>query len=166
MSFAALSPRKCFLADDEAGRRVVLKLLDPDCLLDDELHPSIFDRLSRVRELAQNGVASLYGVERDRDLVFMVWQFVDATPFIDHVANDNLSERDFLSLMRELALAIEAMHARGIVHGEIHGGNVLVDRDGKVRLIDISPLLYHDPAVDERALVLLLRQGASARPAE
>ncbi|HTL29144.1 MAG TPA: lipopolysaccharide core heptose(II) kinase RfaY [Tepidisphaeraceae bacterium] len=159
----ALSPQKSFLAEDEAGRRVVLKLLDPDCILDGELHPSIHDRLSRVRELAQNNVANLYGVERDLDVVFMVWEFVDAVPFVEYASSADLSDRDLLALMRELALAVESMHARGIVHGAIHDGNVLVDREGKIRLIDVSPLLYHDPGVDERAVIELLREASRAR---
>jgi serine/threonine protein kinase len=159
----SLARQKSFVAEDEARRRVVLKLLDPDCLLDQQLHPSIHDRLARVRELAQANVANLYGVERDLDVVFMVWEFVDATPFVEYASSPDLSDADLIKLMRELALAIESLHARGIVHGAIHDGNVFVDADGKIRLTDISPLLYHDPAVDERAVIELLREAARAR---
>jgi serine/threonine protein kinase len=159
----SLARQKSFVADDEAGRRVVLKLLDPDCLLDEQLHPSIHDRLARVRELAQANVANLYGVERDLDVVYMVWEYVDAVSFVEYASSPDLSDADLIKLMRELALAIESLHARGIVHGAIHDGNVFVDSDGKIRLSDISPLLYHDPAVDERAVIELLRDAARAR---
>jgi serine/threonine protein kinase len=159
----SLARQKSFVAEDEARRRVVLKLLDPDCLLDHELHPSIHDRLSRVRELAQANVANLYSVERDLDVVFMVWEYVDAAPFVEYASSPDLSDADLIKLMRELALAIESLHARGIVHGAIHDGNVFVDSDGKIRLTDISPLLYHDPAVDERAVIELMRDAARAR---
>lgn len=159
----ALARQKSFVAEDEAGRRVVIKLLDPDCLLDNQLHPSIHDRLSRVRELAQASVANLYGVERDLDLVFMVWEYVDATSFVEYASSPDVSDADLIKLMRELALAVESLHARGIVHGAIHDGNVFVDSDGKIHLTDISPLLYHDPAVDERAVIELMREAARAR---
>jgi serine/threonine protein kinase len=159
----SLARHKSFVADDETGRRVVLKLLDPDCLLDNQLHPSIHDRLARVRELAQANVANLYGVERDLDLVFMVWEYVDATSFVQYASSPQLTDDELIKLMRELALAIESLHARGIVHGAIHDGNVFVDSDGKIRLTDISPLLYHDPAIDERAVIELLREAARAR---
>jgi serine/threonine protein kinase len=159
----SLARQKSFVAEDEAGRRVVLKLLDPDCLLDDQLHPSIHDRLSRVRELAQADVANLYGVERDLDVVFMVWEYVDAVSFVEFASSPDLKNADLIKLMRELALAIESLHARGIVHGAIHDGNVFVDSDGKIRLTDISPLLYHDPAIDEQAVIELLREAARAR---
>src|SRR5687768_5806805 len=54
-----------YLAAGPGGRGVVLKPLDRDCLLKNGLHPSIRERLARVRELALAGVANLYGVERD-----------------------------------------------------------------------------------------------------
>src|SRR3982751_1045875 len=54
-----------FEAKGPGGRSVVLKPLDRDCLLPSGLHPSIKERLARVRELALGSVANLYGVERE-----------------------------------------------------------------------------------------------------
>ncbi|HEY7088314.1 MAG TPA: hypothetical protein VH518_09515, partial [Tepidisphaeraceae bacterium] len=53
------------------------KRLDDDCLLDRQLHPSISERLNRVRELPLTDVANLHGVEVDRDGVWLVWQFIE-----------------------------------------------------------------------------------------
>src|SRR4051812_33049220 len=47
-----------FLAHDSSRRKVVLKLLPPDCLLEGQLNPSIADRLRRVREIAMTDVAN------------------------------------------------------------------------------------------------------------
>ena len=55
-----------FLAEGEGGRLVVLKRVDDDCMLGKGLHPSIVDRLGRVREVAHPGVANLIGVEKGR----------------------------------------------------------------------------------------------------
>src|SRR6476661_407038 len=65
------------LASESNGRRVVLKMLEPDCLLKGQLHPMIKDRLGRVRELAHLGVANLQGAERDGERAFLVWEFVE-----------------------------------------------------------------------------------------
>src|SRR6266571_2713082 len=66
-----------FLACESNGRRVVLKMLEGDCLLKGQLHPMIKDRLGRVRELAHLGVANLHGVERDGERAFLVWEYVE-----------------------------------------------------------------------------------------
>ncbi|HEX8523100.1 MAG TPA: hypothetical protein VF669_12655, partial [Tepidisphaeraceae bacterium] len=56
-----------FLAEDlrGAGKLVVLKMLEEDCLLEGQLHPSIRLRLGRISEMAAKHVANLHGVERD-----------------------------------------------------------------------------------------------------
>src|SRR5436309_2586267 len=74
---------------DAAGRAIVLKRLDRDCLLKGQLHPNIKDRLARVRELALTGVATLYGVERDTGSgeAYLVWQFVEGTPLEEYLAD-------------------------------------------------------------------------------
>src|ERR1051325_7232742 len=66
-----------FLATECSGRRVVLKMLEADCLLKGQLHPMIYDRLARVRELAHLGVANLHGAERYGEAAFVVWEFVE-----------------------------------------------------------------------------------------
>jgi hypothetical protein len=45
---------------------------------------------------------------------------------------------------REVILAVEALHAAGIVHGAVHERNVIVDPHGQVRLTHVSPLLHSD----------------------
>jgi serine/threonine protein kinase len=139
------------LAVDDSGRQVVLKVLDQDCLLKGRLHPNIRDRLERVRELAHPAVAHLHGVERLEGKSYLVWEFVEGRTFEEYAASAaDAGNLDILK--REIALAVRVLHATGIVHGAIHGRNIIIDRVGKVRLTHISPLLYDDPASDEREL--------------
>src|SRR5688572_11634240 len=62
---------KACLADAGNGRKVVLKVLEADCLLKGQLHPSIKERLARVRELAHLQVSNLHGVEREGDTAYL-----------------------------------------------------------------------------------------------
>lgn len=140
------------------GRRVVLKKLDDDCLLDGQLHPSIKLRLERVRELPVPAVANLLGVERDRaDVAHLVWEHVAGTPLAD------LRSTNWLTLSREVVLAVQSLHAAGIVHGAIHGGNVIVDDAGQVRLTHVSPLLYTDVDHDAADVCAMLDALVSER---
>ncbi|HYO54474.1 class IV lanthionine synthetase LanL [Archangium sp.] len=50
-----------------------------------------------------------------------------------------------LSWSRQLAAALEALHARGLVHGDLNSKNVLVTHEGRLRLIDLE--LAHGPSV-------------------
>jgi hypothetical protein len=124
-----------------AAASVVRKRLDDDCILDGELHPSIRQRLARVRELPLTHVANLLGVEKDDGGVAqLIWQFVPGTP-LEKIRGDAPAWNRWA---REVILAVEALHATGIVHGAIHERNVIIDPRGEVRLTHVSPLLYTD----------------------
>jgi serine/threonine protein kinase len=158
-----LIPNQSWLAAAPGGRRVVLKVLDADCLWKGQLHPNIKDRLGRVRELAHAGVANLYGVERDAGLTFLVWEYVPGETFAERTASPRCAPRDFLNLARELVLGVEMLHARGIVHGVLTESNVFCDADGRVVITHVSPLLYTEPSDDVQAVVTLLTTALAKR---
>jgi len=155
------SPGRSVLAQG-IGRPVVIKMLASDCLVRGRLHPSIHDRLSRVRELAHIGVANLHGVERQGGLTFAVWEYVEGDTLERHAAQLE-SPAALARVAREVILAVQTLHALGIVHGRIHAGNVIVDRLGLVRLTHVSPLLYDDPLGDARDLSSMLAGIATQR---
>ena len=153
---------RTYLATSAGGRPVVLKMLDADCLEGGQLHPSVRERLARVRELAEKGVANLHGVERDGGYTFLVWDYVPGRPFAEASAAE-LPHRELVQVARELVLLVESLHAGGIVHGAITGGNVIVDPSRRLRLTHVSPLLYSDPRHDAQSLTELLEKTVDAR---
>jgi serine/threonine protein kinase len=159
----ALKEHESYLAIGPGGRGVVLKRLDGDCLLGGVLHPSIRERLNRVRELAHGGVANLHGVGRDADTAYLIWEYIQGKTFDQYVADDVRSPRDLLLLARELILGVDSLHAQGIVHGAITAGNVIIAPDDTVRLTHVSPLLYSDPQADVESAIALLRQALQRR---
>ena len=151
-----LAPDACYLAIGPGGRGVALKKLDPDCLLGRLLHPDVRDRMSRVRELAHTGVANFYGVGKEVDEAWLIWEYVQGKPFADYATDHCRTPRDLVLLTRELVLTVESLHTQGIVHGSITSGNVIVAPGGTIRLTHVSPLLYTDPADDAEALADML----------
>lgn len=158
----AISSGNSFLAVGPGQKRVVLKPLDPDCLLRGQLHPMVHDRLARVRELAHLGVAHLYTVERDGDRAFLVWQWVEGTPLEQFLRDPPQGRYALPVLARDLVLSVESLHALGIVHGAIHLDNIIVTPSGGICLTHISPLLFTDFEVDLDALRPILEEMGCA----
>jgi len=158
-----LTPGQSYLAIGPGGRGIVLKKLDPDCLLGGLLHPSIRERLLRVRELAHGGVANLHGVGRDGEYAYLIWEYIDGKTFEEYVSADGRTPRDLLVTARELILSVDSLHMQGIVHGAIGGGNVIIAPDGSARLTHVSALLYSDVAADTEAVIALLEQAVERR---
>jgi len=154
-----LAEDRSWLATARGSRKVVLKTIDSDCLIHNSLHPSVRDRLGRVRELAHPSVANLLGVERDGDAAYLMWEYIEGVEF-DVYAGANRSPREIAAAARELVLAVDLLHMQGIVHGALIGGNVIVTPGNSVKLTHISPLLYVDPRVDVECIWNLLEHAA------
>jgi serine/threonine protein kinase len=164
-----LAPDATYLAIGPGGRGVTLKKLDPDCLYRGLLHPDVHDRLSRVRELAHTGVANLFGVGKNGEDAWLIWEYVEGKTLSQHAREYCRSPRDLMLLVRELVLTVESLHLQGIVHGSLNGQNAIVTPDGTIRLTHISPLLYIDPADDAEAIeqtvgLMLEERGERAGP--
>jgi hypothetical protein len=145
----ALSPES-FLCRADDGSAVVLKRLEDDCLHQDRLHPRIRERLDKVRNAAHPRLATLRGVDRIDGVPFLVWSFVVGEPLADL---ENLDPAAAVSVCRSLVAAVRTLHARGLVHGAIHGRNAIRAGDGQVWVTHVSPYLYDDPAVDVAAVI-------------
>jgi serine/threonine protein kinase len=151
-----LSENKSYLSIGPSGRGLVLKKLDEECLVRSLLHPSIRERLCRVRELPHGGIANLHGVGRDHDAAYLIWEYVEGVRFDQYATAPNRSPRELAIAARELALATASLHLLGIVHGDLVAGNIFVLPGGSIRLTHVSPLLYSDPAVDADSVLALL----------
>jgi hypothetical protein len=164
-----LAPGATYLAIGPGGRGVTLKKLDPDCLYRGLLHPDVHDRLSRVRELAHTGVANLFGVGKNGEDAWLIWEYVEGKPLSQYAREHCRSPRDLMLLVRELVLTVESLHLQGIMHGSLNGQNAIVAPDGTIRLTHISPLLYTDSADDAEAIeqtvgLILEERGERAGP--
>jgi len=153
---------RSYAAIDGAGRSVVLKRLAADCMLGVALHPHVRDRLLRVRELAHPGVANLIGVEATAWGSMLVWEFVEGKT-LEELADELSSPADLSRLAEEVLLAVQSLHALGIVHGGLHGRNIIVDARRAVKLTHISPLLYDDPRQDAQDVAAALAAIAAGR---
>jgi hypothetical protein len=139
--------------------RTLRKPLDDDCLLDGELHPSIRLRLSRIREIPLAAMANLRGVERDGGKAFAVWEWVEGRTLEELLPT--LDEARRRKLHDDVRLLVERLHGCGIVHGNLHSRNIIIDDHGQVHLTHASPLLHSDEEVDWRAIEEVF--GASSR---
>ena len=153
-----LKPARTALCQAGGQRLLVLKELGQDCLLSGTLHPSVQERLAKVRELPHGQIAAFLGVEKDPSTgaAYTLWEYVDAANLETALAADTCSLRHTLQLLRELTLIVEALHGQGIIHGELHGGNILLTPRGEIRLTDISPLLFTEPQRDLASLNQLI----------
>lgn len=146
---------RVYLGTDSAtGGRVALKVLLRT--QHDEAVRRRFEREGRLLErLRHPGIAAVLrtGLEPDGDLEvpYIVMEYVDGVQHIaDHVFRERLGMRETVQEFLQACDAIGHAHREGYIHRDIKPQNVLVDRHGRVKVIDfgVARAIASDPAVN------------------
>jgi len=130
--------------DTELGREVALKTL-PEASHPDPHRLARLEHEARVlAALNHPGIATLYGIERiEGGPALLVMELVSGPPLSDLVPRP-LAEA--LDIAQEIATALEAAHARGVLHCDLKPSNVRLTPEGRVKLLDfgVARLLGED----------------------
>ncbi|MBZ5708213.1 protein kinase domain-containing protein [Nannocystis pusilla] len=127
--------------DRNAGRYVALKILDPSLRNDAEARLR-FVREARALSAVQHSVLPQLlecRTSPTHPRPYLVMTLMPGKPASDlYFGGERLKPADVLAIGRALAGALAALHARGILHRDIHGNNILVDlgREPTASLID------------------------------
>ena len=144
---------RVYLGTDAAsGGRVALKVL-LRTQRDDAVRRR-FDREARLLErLRHPGIASVLrsGMEQDADVdvPYIVMEYVDGVRNLsDHVFRERLGMRETVEAFLQACDALAYAHREGYIHRDIKPQNVLVDRHGRVKVIDfgVARAISVDPA--------------------
>ena len=77
--------------------------------------------------------------DADVDVAYVISEWVDGTRLADVLAQEGPYEpADAVALTSTVAEALTVAHARGLRHGRLHPGNVLLSRSGRVRVTDLA----------------------------
>jgi Tol biopolymer transport system component len=145
-----------FLAEDEKlGRRIALKVLAPAMAADPERRAR-FDREARaVAALNHPNIITIYSVEEQDGLLFMTMELIEGKTLSDLIPARGLPIERFLELSIPLADAVGAAHQRGITHRDLKPANVMVDDEGRLKVLDfgLARLQEESPANGLSALM-------------
>jgi tRNA A-37 threonylcarbamoyl transferase component Bud32 len=113
--------------DRRLGRRVALKLLAPE-LSQDERFQQRFLRESRLAaSLDHPNIIPIYEAGESRGLLYIVMRYVEGSDLQVVLDRDGPLELPRLvSILSQVGAALDAAHARGLVHRDVKPGNILI----------------------------------------
>ncbi|HEV3237480.1 MAG TPA: serine/threonine-protein kinase, partial [Gemmataceae bacterium] len=128
-------------------RRVAVKVL-PTAKADDTSSLERFHREARVvAALDHINIVRAYDVDQDVNLHFLVMEYVDGASLQEMVKRGGIMDVTRAAhYMRQAANGLQHGHeTAGIVHRDIKPGNILVDRNGIVKILDMGlARFFHD----------------------
>ena len=132
-----------YLANDpQIDRPVAIKTVRPEALRGEDAS-EIEERFRKEARLAgrlqHSNIVTIYDVGRDGDVYFIAMEYVDGKPLTRYLAGGGeipLSAK--IAIVRQTADALAHAHERGVLHRDIKPGNILVAKDGRVKVTDFG----------------------------
>jgi serine/threonine protein kinase len=121
------------------GRKVALKVL-PRSQASDPASLARFYREARaVARLDHPNIVRAHDIDHEDKLHFIVLEYVDGCNLHDFVRkNSTLTPARAAHYIRQAAMGLQHAHEAGLVHRDIKPGNLLLDRQGAVKLLDMG----------------------------
>lgn len=122
------------------NRFVALKILRRDLASDPEIKKRFHDEATAVAMLSHPNIVSIYDVSRGDDVDYIVMELIDGVTLKQYMKKNGgvLSWREALYYITQIMQALSHAHSRGIIHRDIKPQNIMVLRDGSVRVADFG----------------------------
>ncbi|HEY8144295.1 MAG TPA: protein kinase [Kofleriaceae bacterium] len=128
-----------YLAQDtRLGRNVALKLLPQEALANPDSRARFEREAKVVAALSHPNIVTLYAVEEDEDIRYLTMELVDGKTLDELTPRQGFDPQQLLRIAVPLADAVAAAHLRGITHRDLKPGNVMVTKDGRVKVLDFG----------------------------
>ncbi|HUP97715.1 MAG TPA: serine/threonine-protein kinase [Usitatibacter sp.] len=147
-----------YLAEDtELARKVAIKMIS---LTGSEHERNAHEARFRQEARAAGGVShpsiiTIYDVGREGDVAFIAMELVEGRELRELIAGGELSPSQALELAALIADGLAYAHERGVIHRDIKPGNVMVLKDGRVKVMDFGIARLQEPTVKTQTGVLL-----------
>ena len=122
------------------NRYVAIKILRDDLAQDSEIRRRFHDESQAVAMLSHPNIVAVYDVSRSSDQEYIVMELIDGITLKQYMQRkgNKLPWREALHFITQIVKALGHAHSRGIIHRDIKPHNIMVLRDGSVKVADFG----------------------------
>lgn len=122
--------------DPRLARSVAIKVLSDEAVVLSSR--GVTEEARAAAALSHPHICSVYEVERDNGVDYIVMELLDGHPLSDLVSGGALPVSTAVRYGVQIADALAHAHARGVFHGDVKPGNVMVGPQGQSKIVDFG----------------------------
>ena len=129
-----------FLADDTRLRRpVALKVLPAELCGDPELRERFLREARAAAMLSHPNVCAVFDTGEDESgCVYIAMELIEGTTLTERLRTGPLPESEIVAIASQAADALDDAHRSGLVHRDLKPSNLMLDRRGRVKILDFG----------------------------
>lgn len=125
--------------DHKLNRYVAIKVLKSDFRSDEIFIQKFLSEAQAAAGLMHPNVVNVYDVGQDRGLYYMVMELVEGITLKEYIEKKGrLTAKETISISIQMVTGIQAAHNQHIVHRDIKPQNIIISKEGKVKVTDFG----------------------------
>lgn len=147
------------LADDvQLGRQVAVKLLTPDLARTESLRRRFLEEARAMGGVRHENVAQIFSYGTHENEPYIVMEYVPGETVVDFMARQRpqggwLTMDEAVGVVDQVARGLSAIHAVGIIHGDIKPSNILIGQGFRAVVVDFGLMRWLGDAEDMSVVV-------------
>jgi len=124
--------------DQKLGRQVALKLLPPDAAEDEKAKRRLLLEARAASALNHPNIVTVYSIEETEGIIFIAMEYVEGQTLKSLIDHGAMQPRQLIQMGAQVADALAAAHAAGLIHRDIKPSNILVTPAGQAKILDFG----------------------------
>lgn len=125
--------------DQKLNRFVAIKVLKKEYREDEVFVRKFRAEAQSAAGLMNPNIVNVYDVGEDRGLYYIIMELVEGITLKDYIEKkDGLSAKETISISIQICNGVEAAHSHHIIHRDIKPQNIMISKEGKVKVMDFG----------------------------
>jgi serine/threonine protein kinase len=137
--------------DTHLDRPVAIKILRADATTSPERQRRFVQEAKAASALNHPNIIHIYDISSSGDTDFIAMEFVAGKTLHQLIGKNDLHLKDTLKYSIQIADALARAHSAGIVHRDLKPANIIIDEDGRVKLLDFGLAKLTEKTLDSEA---------------